>query len=110
MPDHTPKDFEKPRVVGLAIHNAQKAEHRARVEWEEAGKIGFLPLEVQSYCLFLVRPDCSVEAIGAAATAGDFSGLVRAGNIKLLAAKYRPIGFVTKRTPKSKAEWGVIAC
>lgn len=106
MPDHTAADFGKPRVVGLAIHNAQKAEHRARVEWEEAGKVGFLPLEVQAYCLFLVRPDCSVESIGAAATAGDFARLASKANLRLLAAKYKPIGFVTKRTPKARAEWG----
>ena len=109
MPDYTPADFPKPKVSGLAIHNAQLAENKARQQWGDNKSIGYLPLEIQAYCLFLVRKDASVEAIGASATAGDFAGLVRVQNLALLAKKYGAIGFVTKRTPKSKAEWSVIA-
>lgn len=108
MTDHTSKDFEKPKVVGLAIHNAQKSVNRAALDWEDKRSVGFMPLEVQAYCLFLVRPDCSVEAIGAAPTAGDFAPLVRKANLKLLAAKYKAIGFVTKRTPGRKTEWDAL--
>ena len=109
MPNYFPKDFYKPKVVGLAIDNAKKAENRARLDWEDNKSVGFVPLEVCAYCLFLVRPDCTVEAIGAAPTTADFAPLVRRANIDLLAKKYGAIGFVTKRTPKTKAEWGIIS-
>lgn len=108
MPDYTAKDFGKPKVVGLAIHNAQKAVTRATLEWEDNRSVGFIPLEVQSYCLFLVRPDCTVEAIGSAPTTSDFAPLIRKANLRLLAQKYGAIGFVAKRQPSRKVEWDAL--
>lgn len=100
---YTASDFDKPKVVGLAIHNAQKAVNAAHVRWEERSD-GFRVLpEICAYCLFAVLPDCSVRTISAGEpTATEHNALLRKPNLVLLAKSHGAIGFVSKRTPGAK--------
>ena len=98
--NYTPADLDKPKVKGLAVHNATLATNRARVEHEERKEtrsMYILPHEVCSYCLFLVNQDCTVSAIASAPTAADFSKFTSAANLSALATKYRPIGFIAHK-------------
>ena len=100
LPTYTPADLDKPKVKGLAVHNATLATNRARVEHDEnkdARSLYVLPHEVCSYCLFLIQPDCTVSAIASAPTAADFSKFTSAANLSALATKYRPIGFIAHK-------------
>lgn len=99
-PSYTPADLDKPKVKGLAVHNATLATNRARVEHDERKETRtqyIVPPEVCSYCLFLINQDCSVVAVASAATASDFAKSVSAANLSALASKYRPIGFIAHR-------------
>ena len=106
MPEYTAAEFDKPKVKGLAVHNARK-----RTEAREAdcdGKVDCFsvpPPEVQSYCLFGVHPDCSVIPLASGPTAGDMAAIVKPSNLALLAKKYALIGFVHARTPKRAREY-----
>lgn len=97
---YTPAEFNKPKVKGLAVHNAQLATNKARIEHQErkdTRSMYVLPHEVCSYCLFLVSADCSVLAVASAPTASDFSKFTSAANLSALATKYRPIGFIAHK-------------
>lgn len=105
---YTAADFTKPKVCGLAIHNATLMRNRANVELEERRSVYPIPPEVMSYCLFAVLDDCSLVPLAGAPTAGDFAPLVKSSNLALLAAKYKAIGFVTLRRPSSEEKWGIL--
>ena len=106
---YTPADFTKPKVCGLAIHNATLMRNRSMVEREERDVTQWIvPPEVMSYCLFAVTPTCSVIPLAGAPTAGDFAPLVKSSNLALLAKKYGAIGFVTLRRPSSEEKWGIL--
>jgi len=117
MPKHTATEFSagKAAVVGLAIHNAKKAENRVRVAHDEA-EVGketsfyIFPSELQPFALWIVFPDCSVSTVVGQSTTGDFAKFTTATNLRALADKYVDcIGFVAKRSPWGKrTSWEAI--
>lgn len=98
---YTPADLDKPKVKGLAIHNARLAANKARVRHDErdrdSSSFYVLPDEIQSYCLYVVFPDCSAQAVASAATSADFAKFTGVSNLAALASKYKAIGFVAQR-------------
>lgn len=119
MPKHTPKpepifytasEFDKPKVKGLAVHNARRRTEALEADCKESrGSFDIHPAEVQSYCLFGVHPDCSVVPLASGSTASDIEPIIRKGNLALLGKKYGLIGFVHARTPKRTKEYDTIA-
>lgn len=95
-PTYKAADFDKPKVKGLAVHNAQLARTKAEAEAEDRKDSFCVRPALACYVLWGVNPDCSVVPLGTSSTAADFQPLVRKGNLAALAAKYRTlIGFVT---------------
>lgn len=98
---YAPSDLEKPKVKGLALHNATLAVNRARVEKDEqderTSSFFVIRPELTSYCLFAVLPDCGVLAVASAPTSSDFAKFTSAGNLAALSARYRAIGFIAHR-------------
>jgi len=95
-PIYKASDFDKPKVCGLAVHNAKlariKAEH-LREEFSESFRVS---PETSCYVLWGVAPDCTVFPIGSASVVADFQPLVRKSNLAALSSKYKDvIGFVT---------------
>lgn len=109
MPNYIAADFPKPKVKGLAIHNAKKLRNATRDR--DADKFTYPPPEVQSYCLYVVASDCSVMPVASAPTAADFAPFLKKVNLALLARKYSGIGFVEHRhkgNENKEPEWSVI--
>lgn len=95
-PTYKATDFAKPKVAGLAVHNATLARNKATVRLEEAKDSFRVSTEAAAYVLWGVAPDASVFPLGSASIATDFAGLTRKTNLAALAAKYKDaIGFVT---------------
>jgi hypothetical protein len=101
-PHYKVADFDKPKVCGLAVHNATLARQKA-IFIEEESKHSFkVNPEAMPYVLWAVMPDCSVLALGCCATAAEFQPLVRKTNLAALAKDYQgAIGFVT-----ASESWG----
>ena len=100
----TPRDFPKPKVLGLAVHNARKAINTAKADAEQMGRVttGVFP-ELAAYTLWTVDKDCAVRIVGMAPTAAEFAPLVTKSNLQALVAKYKPIGFLRAKAPWGKA-------
>lgn len=115
MKTYTAADFNLPKVVGLAVHNARKRTEATVADLYPRGPEGGcrlmhpFPPEVFAYCLFGVNPDCTVVPLASGATAADMEPITRNGNLVLLAKKYGLIGFVHARTPKRTKEYDTIA-
>jgi len=92
---YTAGEFDKPKVKGLAIHNAKKLRNATMERDRE--KFTYPPPEVQAYCLYVVAADCSVMPVASAPTSSDFAPFLKALNLALLARKYSAIGFVQHR-------------
>jgi len=111
MPAHyIAADFPKPKVKGLAIHNAKKLRNATQDRSEKG--YTYPPPEVQSYCLYVVASDCSVMPVASAPTSADFAPFLKKTNLALLARKYSGIGFVEHRhkgAANKEPEWSVIA-
>ena len=111
---YTREDLDKPKVKGLAVHNARKRTEAAESYLYPRGREGGcrlmhpFPPEVFAYCLFGVNPDCTVVPLASGATAADMDLITRKGNLVLLAKKYGLIGFVQARTPKRTKEYDTI--
>ena len=89
-------DFEKPKVKGLAIHNATLARVKAQYIQDENRDSFRVSPETDCYVLWGVAPDCTVFPIGSASTVADFQPLIRKTNLVALSDKYKDvIGFVT---------------
>jgi hypothetical protein len=89
-------DFDKPKVAGLAVHNAKLARVKAEHIREESKDSFRVSPETSCYVLWGVAPDCTVFPIGGASVVADFQPLIRKTNLAALAAKYKDvIGFVT---------------
>jgi len=109
MPSYIAADFPKPKVKGLAIHNAKKLRNATRER--DQGRFSYPPPEVQAYCLYVVASDCSVMPVAAAPTSSDFAPFLKKVNLALLARKYSAIGFVEHRQKggaEKEPEWAVI--
>lgn len=113
MPNYTAAQFDEPKVKGLAIHNAKLAANKARVRYDErdrnSSSFFVLPDEIQSYCLYIVNPDCSVQAVASSATSADFAKFIGVSNLAALASKYKPIGFVAQRDWQSPKRAEMVA-
>ena len=100
---YTAADVQKPKVKGLAVHNAMLETQKASYKFEEGldpSRVGLYP-ELFAYNLWAIRDDCAVVCIGGGPTAADFAPLKTARNLAALTAKYRPIGFlIGKRRAK----------
>ena len=95
-----------PKVKGLAVHNVKLVTQAADdLRSERKTSFSIPPLESQSYCLFGVADDVHVFPIAAAPTASDIAPIIRVSNLKILAKKYRLIGFVMSRVPKKTREY-----
>lgn len=98
----TPRDFPKPKVLGLAVHNARKAINTAKADSEEKPKGSYAVFpELAAYSLWTVDGNCDVRIVATAPTAAEFAPLVKKSNLQALVAKYKPIGFL-----RAKAPWG----
>ena len=102
-------EFALPKVSGLAIHNAQLTRTRLEAEEHDAAELRddlnnkpVLNPELMPYALYIVEPDCSVTCVAGEATSADFQRMVSKGNLRLLADKYKAIGFVTCNIPWGK--------
>ena len=105
-PTYTAADFMSPKVKGLAVHAAKLITQASEdIKRDRATSFSIPPLETQSYCLFGVAADVHVFPIAAAPTSSDIAPIIRVGNLKALAAKYRLIGFVMSRVPKKTREY-----
>jgi len=101
-------EFALPKVVGLAIHNAQLLRNRIEGESDDAKAIagdssstafdGLYP-ELKTYSLYFVDADCSVYCVAGEDSAEAFNKMTRASNLAALALKYKAIGFVTCHAP-----------
>lgn len=106
----TPRDFPKPKVLGLAVHNARKRTEALEADCKGKADCFSAPHpEVYAYCLFGVNPDCSVVPLASGATASDMEPIIRKSNLVLLGKKYGLIGFVHARTPKRDREYDTIS-
>ena len=95
-PTYKASDFAKPKVAGLAVHNATLSRAKASLIQEESRNSFRVSPETACYVLWGVAPDCTVFPIGSASVASDFAQLTRKGNLSALSAKYKDvIGFVT---------------
>ena len=103
MPSYTPADLAKPKVKGLAVHNATLETQKAYYKFEEGldvSRVNLYP-ELHAYNLWFIRDDCAVVCIGGSPTSADFAPLKTAKNLAALTAKYRPLGFlIGKRRAK----------
>lgn len=109
MTHYIAADFSKPKVKGLAIHNAKKLRNATKDRSEKG--YTYPPPEVQAYCLYIVASDCSVMPVASAPTASDFAPFLKKVNLALLARKYSGIGFVEHRhkgAATKEPEWSVI--
>lgn len=97
MSDYTVRDFSKPKVVGLAVHNCRLAITKAEAEHEDRRLTFTVVPELCAYCLFGVRPDASVFPIAEAPTVADLAPLIRKTNLSALVAKYKVIGFLVSK-------------
>ena len=95
-PTYKAAEFTKPKVQGLAVHNAKLARVKAEHIRDESKDSFRVSPETSCYVLWGVAPDCTVFPIGGASTAADFAPLIKKANLSALADKYRDvIGFVT---------------
>ena len=110
MPTYQPAEFHLPKVQGLAVHNAKKATASAEDEYRESPTRGLSvpPPEVQGYCLFGVRADCTVFPLASGPTTADMAPIIKAANLRALADKYKLIGFVHAKTPKRAKQYETI--
>lgn len=109
MKTYQPAEFALPKVSGLAIHNAQLTRTRIEAVENDAAELRdnqnntrVLNPELMPYALYVVLPDCSVTCVAGESTASDFQRMVAKGNLRLLGAKYKAIGFVTCNIPWGK--------
>jgi len=96
---YTREDLPKPKVKGLAVHNAMLETQKAFFKFEEGldpSRVGMYP-ELYAHNLWFIRDDCAVVCIGGEATAAEFAPLKTARNLAALTAKYKPIGFLIGR-------------
>ena len=93
---YTREDLDKPKVKGLAVHNAILETNKAFVKYDEGldvSRIGLYP-ELYAYNLWAIREDAAVVCVAGAPTAADFLPLKSKTNLGALTIKYRPIGFL----------------
>ena len=95
-PTYKAADFSKPKVAGLAVHNAKLARIKAQHISEERQDSFRVSPETHQYVLWGAVADCSLICLGSATIAADFNALIRKTNLAALASKYSDvIGFVT---------------
>lgn len=97
MTNYTVRDFAKPKVLGLAVHNARLAIAKAEADNEDRRLSFTIVPELCAYCLFGVRPDASVFPLAEAPTVSDLAPLVRKTNLSALVGKYKVIGFLVAK-------------
>jgi hypothetical protein len=107
-------EFALPKVVGLAIHNAQLLRNRIEGESDDRKAIagdscsafdGLYP-GLKTYSLYFVDADCSVYCVAGEDSAEAFNKMTRASNLAALAIKYKAIGFVTCHAPATAGKGG----
>jgi hypothetical protein len=109
---YTASEFALPKVCGLAIHNAKNRQAGAINEYEKAMESSMTPTihEVQSYCLYGVNPDASVQVLAGEPTSSDFAPITKRSNLTALKDKYKFIGFVIcRRITEKKQEWKTVS-
>jgi hypothetical protein len=110
----TEADFMKPAVIGLAVHNARSAWHKACVECEEASERDITASrmypEVQQYTLWVISPAAEPTCVASSDTAGDFAQFTKKTNLVALAKKYKAIGFLSCRRVRKPRKAEELEC
>ena len=112
MPDYTTKQLDEPKVIGLAISNADRSRERDKNDYQRQRDKNPLAEADRfpgafSYALYVIKPSCEVQVVGGKDNMTDFRRLYsNPSNLKALARQYKAIGFlIQKVSPRGKVEW-----